>query len=49
LQTAEVFAWPTLDAADDRRDYGELRMITIGHLRGRMVVICWTARGTSFR
>jgi hypothetical protein len=42
---AEIFARPTLDAADDRRDYGELRMVTIGHFRGRMVVVCWTPRG----
>ncbi len=43
--TAEVFASPTLDAPDDRRDYGEVRMITFGHLWGRMVVVCWTPRG----
>jgi uncharacterized protein len=41
---AEVFAAPTLDAVDDRRDYGELRMITVGHLRRRMLVICCTPR-----
>jgi uncharacterized protein len=44
-QAVEVFAGPTLDAADDRYDYGELRMVTIGYLRGRMVVVCWTPRG----
>ncbi len=41
----EVFEGDTLDFADDRRDYGELRMITAGHLRGRMVIIVWTPRG----
>jgi uncharacterized DUF497 family protein len=30
---------------DDRQDYGETRYLTIGHLRGRMVVIVWTPRG----
>jgi hypothetical protein len=35
----------TLDAADDREDYGEMRMITVGRLRGRMVVVVWTQRG----
>ena len=37
-EAEEVFAGPTLDAADDRHDYGELRMVTIGHLRGGRVL-----------
>lgn len=41
----EVFVGPTLDAVDDRRDYGEVRMVTVGYLRGRMVIVCWTPRG----
>jgi uncharacterized protein len=36
---AEIFAGATLTIADDRKDYGELRFITIGRLDGRMVVI----------
>lgn len=40
-----VFAGDTLDVVDDRRDYGETRMISVGHLRGRMVVLVWTPRG----
>ncbi len=43
---AEVFEGDTLDFPDDRRDYGELRMLTVGHLRGRMVIIVWTPRGS---
>lgn len=43
--TPLVFAGPTLDGPDERRDYGELRMITVGYLRNRMVSICWTPRG----
>lgn len=39
-----VFADATIDALDDRRDYGEVRLVTYGMLRGRMVVIVWTAR-----
>ena len=35
---AELFRGDTLDSPDDRRDYGELRMLTVGHLRGRMVI-----------
>lgn len=40
-----VFAGPTFDQEDGRRDYGETRVITIGLLRGRMVVLVWTPRG----
>ncbi len=43
----EVFRGDTLDLPDDRRDYGELRMISVGHLRGRMVIVIWTARGSA--
>ena len=32
-------------AVDDRRDYGEVRYITAGFLRGEMVVFAWTPRG----
>jgi uncharacterized DUF497 family protein len=39
---AEVFAGKT---PDDRHDYGELRIITVGSLRGRMVIVVWTPRG----
>jgi uncharacterized DUF497 family protein len=42
---AELFRGDTLDSPDDRRDYGELRMLTVGHLRGRMVIVVWTPRG----
>jgi uncharacterized DUF497 family protein len=41
---AEVFAGPTYDLADGRRDYGETRIITVGWLRGRMVIVVWTPR-----
>lgn len=42
---AEVFLGPTLDRPDDRFDCGETRIVTVGHLRGRMMVIVWTPRG----
>jgi len=42
---ADVFIGPTLDRPDDRFDYGETRIVTVGHLRGRMMVIVWTPRG----
>lgn len=40
-----VFAGATADEVDDRRDYGEVRIITAGYLRGRMVIVVWTPRG----
>ena len=43
----EVFQGDTLDFPDGRRDYGELRMLTVGHLRGRMVIVIWTPRGNA--
>lgn len=35
----------TLDVIDNRFDYGEERVITVGHLDGRLVVVVWTERG----
>ena len=43
----EVFAGETIDIPDLRRDYGEPRINSVGYLRGRMVVICWTPRGNA--
>jgi uncharacterized protein len=45
LEASMVFDGTTIDDPDDRRDYGELRMVTVGHLRNRMVVVGWTLRG----
>lgn len=43
-------AEPVIDGAvwefiDERTDYGEVRVTTIGFLRERMVVVVWTPRG----
>jgi hypothetical protein len=43
---ALVFAGATLTLLDDRQDYGEARYQTYGLLRGRLVMIVWTPRGT---
>jgi uncharacterized DUF497 family protein len=40
----EVFAGPTIDQVDQRRNYGETRIITAGLLKGRMVIVVWTQR-----
>jgi uncharacterized DUF497 family protein len=42
---AEVFEGITFDYEDTRFDYPEIRMITAGHLRGRLVIVVWTQRG----
>lgn len=44
-----IFAGAVLTYPEDRRDYGEPRFTTIGRLRGRMVVVVWTPRGTAYR
>jgi uncharacterized protein len=41
---AEVFAGPTYDEPDEREDYGEPRITTIGFFKKRMVVVTWTPR-----
>ena len=46
---AEVFAGMTLTQPDLRTDYGEQRFTTAGWLRGRIVVMVWTPRGTDCR
>jgi uncharacterized protein len=40
-----VFAGPTIDLLDDRKNYGEVRRVTYGLLNGRMVALVWTSRG----
>ena len=44
---AEVFAGKVLNIPDQRRDYGETRIITVASLRGRMVIVVWTPRGNA--
>ena len=41
----DVFANDTFDFPDERFEYGERRIVTVGHLRGRMVIVVWTPRG----
>ncbi|PZA10239.1 BrnT family toxin [Rhodopseudomonas palustris] len=41
----EVFAGQCIHIPDKRRDYGEERIITVGKLLGRMVIVVWTPRG----
>jgi uncharacterized DUF497 family protein len=41
----QVFSGPHLEVDDQRRDYGETRLICFGLLAGRMVVVGYTPRG----
>lgn len=42
---AEVFSGVTINGEDQRHDYGERRIITVGYLSGRMMIVVWTERG----
>ena len=46
-RAVQVFAGLTLEADDTRRDYGERRVLCVGHLEGRMVMIAYTIRGSA--
>ncbi len=41
-----VFEGPTYRTVDDRFEYGEERILTVGLLAGRMVIVVWTQRGS---
>ncbi len=45
----EVFAGTVIDIPDRRINYGEDRVITIGFLRARMVVVVWRSVGEDAR
>lgn len=40
----KVFAGAVVEFEDDRFDYGEVRVITVGVLHGDVVVLVWTDR-----
>lgn len=42
-----VFAGTTVEVVDDRKDYGERRIVCYGLLHGRVVVIGYTPRGAA--
>jgi uncharacterized DUF497 family protein len=43
----EVFGGRIFEQEDHRHDYGEKRVITVGFLQGRMVILVWTPRGNN--
>jgi hypothetical protein len=42
---AEVFAGVVYEVEDRRKDYGEIRIMCFGLLKGRMVVVGYVQRG----
>ena len=44
-----IFGGPCITFDDDRADYGERRLLTLGLLEGRLVVIAHTPRGDGTR
>lgn len=49
LRASEVFAGPHFTRVDTRRDYGELRYVTVGWLDSRIVALVWTLRDDTRR
>lgn len=47
MDSAHVFAGRHFTAIDDRKDYDEVRQITLGYLSERMVVVGWVQRGNA--
>jgi uncharacterized DUF497 family protein len=45
---AQVIDGLSLEFVDERRDYGERRVMTIGLLNGRMTIVVWTQRGDDY-
>lgn len=43
----EVFRGLTVEVDDLRKDYGERRVLCFGQLRGRLVVVGYTPRGST--
>ena len=45
MDAVYVFGGKHFTVIDSRKDYGEVRNITVGHLDNRMVMIGWVQRG----
>ena len=44
LDAETVFAGPTIELPDRRRDYGEVRIVSVGWLRDCAVIVVYTER-----
>jgi uncharacterized protein len=45
MDAPEVLTGVRIQQKDDRFEYGEVRFMTIGFLKKRMVIVIWTQRG----
>ena len=45
VDAVQVFADSDMTQPDGRANYGEARFVTVGWLKGRVVVLAWTPRG----
>jgi uncharacterized DUF497 family protein len=45
----ELFAGPAISFEDVRRNYGEVRMVTVGLLDDRITIVVWTQGGSERR
>jgi uncharacterized DUF497 family protein len=48
-RAAEIFEGDHLTVPDDRKDYGEERLVSVGFIDARMVFVAWTQRGDAIR
>lgn len=44
-----MFSRPCLDRLDDRKDYGEIRWVSMGELEGLVLRVIYTMRGDAIR
>lgn len=49
IDAAQIFDNPTVEAVDDRQDYGEERIRAIGEHDGQVFVVIYTKRGEVIR
>jgi uncharacterized DUF497 family protein len=48
-EASEIFRGPIVVSNDDRRDYGERRLIALGEYDGEVIRVVFTERGDSIR
>ncbi|MDQ4059698.1 MAG: BrnT family toxin [Pseudomonadota bacterium] len=46
---AGMFSGPVMTWQDTRRDYGEVRVVALGEVEGRILVVVYTDRGDTRR
>ncbi len=46
---SRIWGGPVLEKIDDRRDYGEVRVLAFGQVVGRLMAVVYTWRGTNRR